>query len=151
MSVYFDDLAEDMTYTSQGRTLTEADIMTFAGLSGDFNPLHTDETWVREHTDFNGRIAHGLLVLSISSGLRTPGLDDWSILAYLGVERRMAGPAYPGDTLVQKSTVTSLRRSKSQPDAGIVVVAAEVTNQNGVPIQYGTDTYLVAAKSGDKR
>lgn len=143
MSVYFDDLTEGTAYVSARRTLTEADISSFAGLSGDFNPLHTDELWVRENTKFEGRIAHGLLVLAISSGLRTPGIDDWAIQAYLGVERRMVGPAYPGDTLHQRCTIASVRSSRSRPGSGIVVVEAQMFNQHDEIVQEGQDTYLV--------
>src|SRR5207249_4964556 len=81
----FDQLEIGDTFLSGGRTMTEADIMGFAGLSGDFNPLHTDEEWVTANTPFTRRIAHGLLVLAISSGLRTPGLDGLNIVAYLNV------------------------------------------------------------------
>ena len=107
MSLYLDQLADGMEFHSAGRTITEADIANFAGLSGDFNPLHTDELWVRENTDFDGRIAHGLLVLSASNGLATPGLDDLAVLAYLEVSRRMVGPVYPGETIRATSTVAA--------------------------------------------
>jgi acyl dehydratase len=59
--------------------VTEADVVNFAGVSGDFNPLHTDDVYVAEMTPFRGRIAHGLLVLSISSGLRQE-TDDWQLI-----------------------------------------------------------------------
>ena len=69
--MYLEDLPAGLHVTTARRTLTESDIMTFAGVSGDFNPLHTDEDFVKEHTPFRGRIAHGLLVLAMSSGLRS--------------------------------------------------------------------------------
>jgi 3-hydroxybutyryl-CoA dehydratase len=143
VTIHFDDLSDGQEFRSSGRTLTEADIMAFAGLSGDFNPLHTDEQWVRANTDFDGRIAHGLLVLAISSGLRTPGIDDWDIRAYLSVERQMVGPAYPGDTLHQHSRISSLRPSRSRPGSGIVIVATSMVNQHDTVVQEGSDTYLV--------
>ncbi|WP_413098296.1 MaoC family dehydratase [Streptomyces sp. Inha503] len=146
MSFHFGDLKEGARYRSSGRTLTEADIMSFAGLSGDYNPLHIDETWVRSNTEFDGRIAHGLLVLAVTSGLRTPGLDEWAILAYLNVERKMLAPAYPGDTIHQRSWIESLRASRSRPGTGIVVVSSQVINHRGEVLQEGKDTYLVGGE-----
>lgn len=145
MTIYFEELSEGQEYPSSGRTITEADIVNFAGVSGDFNALHTDEQWVRSNTPFSGRIAHGLLVLAASNALRTPGIDDWEILAYLDVQRRFAAPTYPGDTISQRSKIESLRPSRSRPGTGVVVVAVEVFNQRGEVVQEGKDTYLVGA------
>lgn len=78
--------------------MTEADVVAFAGIAGDFNPLHTDETFAREHTPFGTRIAHGPLVLSISYGLRSVR-DDWKILALASCERTFTAPVFPGDTV----------------------------------------------------
>lgn len=78
----FGELSVDETYQSAGRTVTEADIASFAGISGDFNPLHTDAEWVATNTDYERPIAHGLLVLAMSSGLRTPGIDELNVLGY---------------------------------------------------------------------
>lgn len=130
------------------RTLTDADIMFFAGLSGDYNALHTDELFVTEHTPFRGRIAHGLLVLSISSGLRSD-LDAVQSLAYLEVQRRFVGAVYPGDTIHARWKVNEVRRSRSRPDAGVVTLAVEVVNQDGDVVQEGTDVWLVAARTSE--
>jgi len=65
MTIYLEDYAVGQVFTSVGRTVTEADIMAFAGVSGDFNQLHINEQWVTANTPFEGRIAHGLLVLAI--------------------------------------------------------------------------------------
>ena len=65
---FFSDFEVGHAYTSQGRTITETDVVMFAGLSGDYNPLHTDQTFA-EKTPFGQRIAHGMLVSSISTGL----------------------------------------------------------------------------------
>lgn len=130
-------------WQSAGRTITEADIVNFAGVSGDFNALHTDEEWVKANTPFAGRIAHGLLTLAVTSGLRTPGLDDLEILAYLEVSRRMVGPVYPGDTIRATHRVAEVRPSRSRPGTGVVTVEVEVRNQGDEVVQRGTDTYLV--------
>lgn len=146
--MYLEDLDHGTTYRSAGRTVTEADIVAFAGISGDFNALHTDEAWVREHTSFNGRIAHGMLVLSITQGLRTPIVSDLRILAFLEVSRRFVAPTYPGDTVHAQWTVEESRFSASRPGTGVLRLAVEVVNQDGTVVQRGTDVYLVAARGG---
>ncbi|MDV3125198.1 MaoC family dehydratase N-terminal domain-containing protein [Mycobacterium sp. 21AC1] len=143
MPLFFDELEIGTKYTSRGRTITESDIVAFAGISGDFNPLHTDEMWVRENTGFSGRIAHGLLILSISSGLATPDLDELDIHAYLETQRRMVAPTYPGDTVKVIQTVADLRSSSSRPESGIATFDVQVSNQDGTTVQHGTDVYLV--------
>ncbi|HTU30432.1 MAG TPA: MaoC/PaaZ C-terminal domain-containing protein [Solirubrobacteraceae bacterium] len=144
--MYLEDLEPGREFVSGGRTMTEADIVAFAGVSGDFSPLHTDEQWVRENTPFEGRIAHGLLVLSASSGLRTPGLDDLEVIAYLEEARSFVAPTYPGDTIRARWTVRELRRSASRPAMGVVTVDVEVVKQDGTVVQRGHDVWLVAAR-----
>ncbi|HEY3775652.1 MAG TPA: MaoC/PaaZ C-terminal domain-containing protein [Solirubrobacteraceae bacterium] len=145
MTAYLEDLEPGREFVSGGRTMTEADIVAFAGISGDFSPLHTDEPWVRENTPFQGRIAHGLLVLSASSGLRTPGLDDLEVIAYLEEARTFVAPTYPGDTIRARWTVRELRRSTSRPTMGVVTVDVEVVKQDDTVVQRGHDVWLVAA------
>jgi 3-hydroxybutyryl-CoA dehydratase len=143
--MYLEDLPAGFEVTTARRTLTESDIMTFAGVSGDFNPLHTDEDFVKEHTPFRGRIAHGLLVLAMSSGLRSE-LDRVQSVAYLEVRREFVAPTYPGDTIHARWTVEESRPSTSRPGTGVVRLRVEVVNQAGEMVQRGTDLWLVAAR-----
>lgn len=145
MTVYLEDIEVGTEMTSARRTVTEADIVSFAGLSGDYNPLHTDEIFAREETPFTGRIAHGLLVLSIADGLRNP-FDDWAHLAWLEVQRRFVGPTYPGDTIHAIRRVEDVRASSSRPGTGVVTVAIEVVKQDGDVVQRGRDVLLVSAR-----
>ncbi|TKG64935.1 MaoC family dehydratase [Prauserella endophytica] len=147
----FGDLREGTRYVSAGRTITETDIQNFAGLSGDFNPLHTDEEWVRANTPYRGRIAHGLLVLAMSSGMRTPGYDDLDVRAYLSEARDMKAPAYPGDTITVVNTVSGLRPSTSKPGHGVVTFTVEVTNHRSEVVQRGTDVVLVGPGATGQR
>jgi acyl dehydratase len=144
--VFLEDIKVGSEVISGGRTVTEADIVSFAGLSGDYQPLHTDEVWVRENTDFDGRIAHGLLVLSVADGLDNE-TDDWKHLAWLEVQRRFIGPTYPGDTIRIRRRVSDVRRSRSRPHAGIVTLEVEVINQRDEVVQSGKDILLVGARS----
>lgn len=146
MPTYLEDLEPGAEYRSAGRTVTESDIMAFAGVSGDFNRLHTDEPWVREHTPFDGRIAHGLLVLAISSGLATPGLEDVEIIAYMEESRRFTAPTYPGDTIHAEWRIGEVRPSRSRPGTGVVALDVDVRNHRGEVVQSGRDVWLVAAR-----
>lgn len=146
MTTYLDGISVGDEFSSAARTIERADIERFAQASGDFNPLHVDEEWVRANTDYGQCIAHGLLMLSVSSGLKCDGMDDWHIEAYLSVERRMLAPTYPGDTVRAKSVVSDVRRSKSRPASGIVTVHVTLTNQNGETLQTGTDKFMVGAR-----
>ncbi len=149
-TVKFQDLTVGQQFQSVGRTITEADITNFAGLSGDFNQLHTDEVWVRANTPFRGRIAHGLLIVAISSGLRAEIYDDISIQAYLSVERKMNQPVYAGDTVHAIHTIESLRESRSKPGNGIVVMSVSMLNQDGDVVQQGSDVFLVDGTATEK-
>ena len=144
--VYLEDIEVGHEVVTARRTVTEADIMAFCGVSGDFNALHTDEVFIREETPFRGRIAHGLLVLAISSGLKSEW-DDWHLVAYLEAQRRFVAPTYPGDTIQARWRVESVRRSRSRPDTGVVTIAVEVVNQDGEVVQAGTDVVLVGART----
>jgi acyl dehydratase len=101
-TLYFDDLAVGGRQTTAGRTLTEADIVGFAGLSGDFNALHMDAEFAAG-APHGQRIAHGLLVLAIASGLSTRlplmKLLEKSIFGLAGLECKWAKPVFIGDTL----------------------------------------------------
>lgn len=144
MSVPFSQIELGSAFTSATYTVTVADIDRFADLTGDHNRLHTDDAWVRTHTSYDGRIAHGLLVTSIASGLPTEGIDDWDLLAYLEVTRQMRAPVYPGDTIHQVSIVGETRPSGSRQGAGIVRLDVQVVNEHGQCVQSGTDVLLIA-------
>lgn len=146
MKQYFDDFAVGDRFVSIGRTITEADIVAFAGLSGDFNPLHTDEEWVRANTPFSGRIAHGLLIHSISTGLKTPELDSMHVIAFLETQRRMLSPTYPGETISMVQEVTERRRSNSRPGCGILTFEVTMSKSDGTVVQRGIDRLLVGGK-----
>lgn len=143
--MHLEDIEPGRAFESARRTLTEADIVAFSAISGDYSPLHSDEVFVREHTPFDGRIAQGWLVTTIQSGLRSE-LDRWRILAYLAMDRRFRAPVYPGDTLQARYVVAERRRSASKPDRGVVALDCEVVKDGGEVAQTGRETFLVAAR-----
>jgi len=141
----FDDIAPGMTFTSASRTVTEADVVNYAGVTGDFNPLHMDAAWAAGGP-FGARVAHGLLVTAVSNGLRSD-VDDWDVLAYLQTTRKFVGPVFFGDTIAVRGAVREVRRSTSKPDRGIVTVEIRAINQHGETVQEGEDVYMVGSAS----
>lgn len=139
---YFEDFLVGEGFTTKARTITETDVVNFAGLSGDFNPLHMDETFART-TPYGRRIAHGLAVLSICSGLsQSLGIFDGTVLAFLGLEWTFVKPVFIGDTIRLRQTVGSARET-SKLDRGILVLDSEVLNQDGVVVQRGKRTLML--------
>ena len=147
MTTYFEDIEIGHLVVTARRTITEADILWFCGLSGDFNPLNTDIEFIREHTPFRDRVAHGHLVLSITGGLRSE-LDAWRIIAYLDCQRRFLAPVYAGDTIHATYRVSELRPSRSRPGTGITTFDVETLNQDGEVVQQGLDVLLVGTRDG---
>lgn len=143
---YFDDIADDATYTSSRVTVTEAHIVAFAGLTGDFNPLHMDEVFARE-AGFGSRVAHGMLGHSLSTGMRS-GIDDWTIMAFLQTTRSFVKPILIGDTLRYTAQVLEKRPSASRADRGVIRVGIELTQQDGTVLQRGEDLFMVARQTG---
>jgi acyl dehydratase len=139
---YFEDIQVGAEHLSPGRTVTEADIVAFAGLSGDYNVLHTDAEFMRGSI-YGERIAHGLLGLAIQSGLGTRAMArPFATIAFLGVRWRFKGPIKIGDTIKVRVKVTD-KRETSKPDRGIVVLQRSVVNQRGEVVQEGETDIMV--------
>jgi len=132
----FDDFRVGDVHVSKARTLTEADIVGFAGLSGDFNPLHTDEVYARA-TPFRGRIAHGLLVQAMASGLANQTLVfDGTTAAVLEMLIRYRAPARAGDTIHIELEVRE-KEPDPGPKRGWVRFAVAVKNERGDVVSDG--------------
>lgn len=147
--IYFEDLVIGMEYTSAARTITESDIVAFAGLSGDYNPLHVDSEFASQ-TPHGERIAHGLLVLSIISGLSTRtslmiGLAD-QMVGLLNLECRFKKASKIGDTIHAHLKVAELRRT-SKGETGVLTLNREAINQDGEPVMESIWTLLVRCRS----
>ena len=140
--VHFDEIAAGARFASARRTLTEADMMAFAGVTGDFNPVHTDAVFAREDGLFGARIVHGPLLLAMCFGLRS-ARDDWKILALVECRRRFVAPVFPGDTVHCRYTVQAVRASESRPGTGLVTVAVEVVKGREELVQDGIDVLIV--------
>lgn len=139
---YFEDFTPGTVIPATGRTVTETDVLNFAGVSGDFNVLHVDRTWAAD-TPFGEPIAHGLLGLAIVSGLmHQTGIINGTIVAFLGLTWRFTGPVKFGDTIRPAMTVRSAKET-SKPDRGIVVLNFVVTNQRAERVQEGEFTLMM--------
>src|SRR5215510_1858056 len=103
---YYDDIVVGEEYESPGRTVTETDIVLFAGLSGDYNVLHTDAEFMKTSI-FGERIAHGLLVLAIQSGLFARATQAYATLAFVGLRWKFKSPIKIGDTVRLRARVSA--------------------------------------------
>jgi acyl dehydratase len=143
---YFEDYAVGDEFITPARTITEADVVMFAGLTGDYNRLHTDAEYMRESI-FGERIAHGLLGLSIVNGLKyRTDIDSDGVIAFLGLSWTFAGPIKLGDTIHGILRVASMRET-SKPDRGLVVKSVQVINQHGEVVQEGEFTMLLKRRA----
>ena len=137
----FEDYTVGEVWMSRGRTITEADLVMFSAFSGDWYPLHTDKEWARKGP-FGQRIAHGMLVLSVSTGLLTmkPGV----VLAFYGIDRvRFVAPTYIGDTISVELEVKGLSVKER---GGVVDTQLTVKKQTNEPVVVSTLRVLVANK-----
>ncbi len=133
---YLEDFTVGEKFVSHGRTVTEADIVMFAGISGDWSELHTNEEYMKKSL-FGQRIAHGMLTLCIASGLalQTRGRPPAEVLAFLGMDDvRFRAPVFIGDTIRVESEVVEARPSKSKRNAGILKFHIVVKNQRDEPV-----------------
>ena len=144
--LYFEEFEVGQKIITPGRTVTESDIVTFAGLSGDYTQIHTDAEFSKT-TSFGQRVAHGLLVLSIASGLAArTGVLDGTVLAFREItDWKFIKPVLIGDTIHVELNVTE---TKALPriGGGAVMILLSVKNQNNETTMKGTWNVLMASK-----
>ncbi|MFC6594149.1 MaoC/PaaZ C-terminal domain-containing protein [Kitasatospora paranensis] len=146
---YWEDLKTGQVFTSPGRTVTETDIVNFAGLSGDYNEVHVNAAYA-ESTAFGERIAHGILGLSIASGLFTRTelvlRIQSNLVALLGLEWKFTGPVLIGDTIRLEAEITDCRPTKDGK-RGIIEVTRRVVNQRGEVVQIGKTPLMLLRRT----
>lgn len=134
--LYFEEFETGDSVESVGRTITETDVVNFAALSGDWNLIHTDAEYVKSQM-FGQRIAHGLLVLSIASGLAVRlGFMEDTVIAFRGLEWKFVKPVFIGDT-VRLRVVVADKKPMDRLGGGLVNFEMTVLNQNGVTVARG--------------
>ncbi|TCM74931.1 MaoC/PaaZ C-terminal domain-containing protein [Rhizobium sp. BK068] len=146
-AMFFDDFEVGQEWTTPRRTITETDIVMFAALTGDHNPVHTDELYARS-TPFGARILHGPAVFAIITGLEFRlGIKEGTAIAFLGMTWDLKAPVKMGDTIHVYQRVEGVRRT-SNPARGIVNFWLEVRNQRGEVCQQGVWKVMFHARPG---
>jgi len=144
--LYFEEFQPAQKIITAGRTVTEADVVNFAGLSGDYNQMHVDEAYSQK-TTFGKRVAHGLLVVSIVSGLAVQtGVMEGTVMAFREInEWKFARPVFFGDTV---HAVLEVREKKElrRIGGGSVTIDLDVINQNDEVVMKGVWVVLIAAR-----
>ena len=138
---FFDDIEVGEEYESPGRTVTETDIVIFAGLSGDYNVLHTDAEFMKGSI-FGERIAHGLLGLAMQAGLFSRATTPYATVASTGLRWKFKGPIKIGDTIRVLAKVLA-KRETEKPDQGVITLERKVLNQRDEVVQEGETDVLV--------
>jgi acyl dehydratase len=142
---YFEEFAVGDEVISPGRTVTEADIVAFAALSGDYSQLHTDAEYAKD-TVFGERVAHGVLGLSIAEGLAARlGFLEGTVEAFMRLDWKFRGPIKIGDTIHMKAQVTRKKEMK-RLGGGIIIFDMAVVNQRDETVQKGQWTVLIKGK-----
>jgi acyl dehydratase len=141
---YYEEIEVGEEYESPGRTVTETDIVLFAGLSGDYNVLHTDAELMKTSI-FGERIAHGLLGLAIQGGLFSRATRAYATLAFVGLRWKFKGPIKIGDTIRLRARVRT-KRDIGKPDRGLITLARTLVNQRDEVVQEGETDLLVEKK-----
>lgn len=146
---YFEEFEVGYTIVSPARTITEHDVCAFAGLSGDFNPLHTDAEYARD-TPFGERIAHGVLGLAVATGLASRlGFLDGTTLAFLGLDWKFRKPILLDDTIHVVVAVIE-KREQAAMGGGIVTFDVRVVNHRDEVVQKGVWRILIRARPQDE-
>ena len=146
VGLYWEEWEVGKSFETAARTVTETDVVNFAGISGDYNPLHINEEYCKK-TQFGTRIAHGPLVYAIAAGLLFQlHLYDDTLIAFLGFESlKFTKPVKIGDTIFARITVTEVTET-SKPDRGVMKRQLHVINQHGEIVQDGIQALLMKRK-----
>lgn len=142
---YFEEFQEGVELKTPARTITETDVQLFAGLTGDYNQLHTDAEFARD-TVFGQRVAHGLLGLSVASGLGGRlGFIEGTAVALREMTWKFAGPIFAGDTIHLRVKVAQ-KKAMPRLGMGMVTFDARIVNQEDETVQKGQWKVLIQSQ-----
>jgi len=142
---FFEEYVVGESMTTRGRTITEADIVQFGSLTGDFNPMHFDAEYMGKHL-LGKRVAHGMLTLSYAVGQAYQlGFLEGTVLAFRAIEMKFSEPVYIGDTIHVEISVRETKEA-SRLGGGLVTFEVRIINQAGKAVQKGDWVVLIASK-----
>lgn len=144
---YFEDFVVDEQFVSPGRTITEADLVMYTGLSGDYNQVHTDEEYCKEVSIYKKRVIHGLFGLTLVEGLKSRvGLFEGTSLASLEWRWRFLLPLFIGDTVKVRWTIKN-KRETSKKERGIITEFVQLVNQNEEVVGEGEHVVMMQRRT----
>jgi acyl dehydratase len=145
---YFEDLTVgDVIQHSLARTITEMDNVLFSALTMNTQPLHLNEDYAQQHSEFGRRIVNGIFTLGLAVGITVPELTEGTLVANLGYARVLhPHPMFHGDTLYMTTEIMEKRDSRSRPSQGIVRFRHTGRNQDGVVVIEFERTALMKKK-----
>jgi 3-hydroxybutyryl-CoA dehydratase len=142
---YFEEVEIDQVMVTRGRTITESDIVQFAALTGDYNPMHTDAEYMKTHP-MGQRVAHGMLTLSYAVGqIYQLGFMERTVIAFRSVEMKFSLPVFIGDTLHSELKIIEKKEAR-RLGGGTITAEVKIINQDGKTVQSGTMTLIIASK-----
>lgn len=146
--LYFEEFEQGTKLMTRGRTITEADLVNFASLTGDYNPMHTDAEYCKN--SFMGqRVAHGMLIMSYAVGQAYQlGILERTVLAFRALEVKFSSPVYIGDTIRVELEVTETKAA-ARLGGGTVDLKFRILKQDDRVVQKGTMTLLMASQPAD--
>ena len=144
--LYFEEFETGQSIITAARTVTESDVVSFAGLTGDYNQIHIDAEF-SQNSPFGQRVAHGLLVLSISMGLVVQtGVMEGTVLAFREIQEwKFSKPVFLGDTLHVELTIVETKEIP-RLGGGSVLIEAKVYNQRDEIVEKGVWNALLASR-----
>lgn len=145
IGLFFEDYEVGKSMRTRSRTITEADIVQFGSLTGDFNPVHFDAEYMKNHM-FGKRVAHGMLTLSYAMGQAYQlGFMEQTILSFRSMSMKFSQPVYIGDTIHVELTVSETKAAK-RLGGGTVTFNIRIVNQEGKAVTKGEWVALIASK-----
>ncbi len=143
--LYFEEFEIGQTMRSRGRTITEADLVQFAALTGDYNPMHTDAEYSKD-SFMGARVAHGMLSLSYAIGQAYQlGILERTVLGFRGLDIKFSSPVYIGDTIHAELKVTESKEAR-RLGGGLVTLDLRIVKQDGVIAQKGSMSLLMMSR-----
>jgi len=143
----FEDLPLGRQFKTVGRTITESDVVNFINTVGMQEVLFMNVEFLKEESHIKGRVAPGSLVFCMAEGLLTQATMQGTGFAFLGMQFDIKGPVFVGDTIHVECEVIEARRSKSQPNRGLVRTRNRIYKQDGTLVQEYTPLRMIKCRS----